>query len=248
MARLRLGELLVQAGALTQDKLDYALKEQARSKQRLGQVLVDHHLISEADMVDALARTTGLPRLDIATVKVEPARVRSLMDSMSAERDVVVPLYADESKRTLLIALADPTNVVALDDLGFRSGLRVSCVLGTAPEVGHLINHVFHGTTLDRGFSQRVRQPGGHLQPGEILHALAEELGAPSRPGHAVAAPIQGPMSSEPSLSELFGPLLMVQERLALELQVAFELLVEKGWLSQEAYMARLARPSEPDR
>jgi type IV pilus assembly protein PilB len=248
VAHLRLGELLVQAGALTQEKLEYALKEQARSKLRLGQILVDHHLISEAAMVDALARTTGLPRLDIATIHAEPIRMRSLMDPWTAEREAVVPLHADDAKRTLVIAVADPTHVVPLDDLAFRSGLRVQCILGTAAEIGHLINHVFHGTALDRGFSERVRQPGGHLQPGEIIHSIAVEPGTPAYAGPQAAAPVQAPMEPEPSLSDLFGPILMVQERLALELQVAFELLVEKGWLSQEAYMARLARPSDPDR
>lgn len=124
MAHLRLGELLVQAGALTQEKLEYALKEQARSKLRLGQILVDHHLISEAAMVDALARTTGLPRLDIATIHAEPIRMRSLMDPWTAEREAVVPLHADDAKRTLVIAVADPTHVVPLDDLAFRSGLK----------------------------------------------------------------------------------------------------------------------------
>lgn len=245
MAHLRLGELLLQAGALSRENLDFALQQQQRSKLRLGQILVDYHLISEAEMVDALARVTGLSRLDIATITVDAARMRSLMDPWTAERENVVPLHADDGKRSLIVAVSDPTNVTPLDDLSFRSGLKVQAVLGTAAEIEHLINHVFHAMNLDRDFSARVRQPGGHLQPGEIMHSIAEEPSIPPPPrvpAAPLAAPITSPIRSEPSLSELFGPLLMIQEKLALELQVAFELLVEKGWITQEAYIERLTR------
>lgn len=248
MKHLRLGELLIQAGALTQEKLDRALHEQSRTKQRLGRILVDHHLITESDMVDALARTTGLPRLDIATINVEPARMRALSDAFVAEREGVVPLHVDAPRRALIVAVADPTNVVPLDDLSFRSGLRVEAVLGTGPEIEHLINHVFHNMNLDREFTHNMRRHE-HAPPHvESIQPLAEDLLAPDEPPRPSAAPsfpaapLTASIAPEPSLSELFGPMLMVQENLARELQAVFELLVEKGWLTREQYLDRLSR------
>lgn len=243
MTHLRLGELLIQAGVLTQEKLDRALHEQQKSRQRLGRILVDHHLISESGMVDALARTTGLARLDIATVSVEPARMRALIDPFAAERENVVPLHADPKRRVLVVAASDPTNVVPLDDLAFRSSLRVEAVLGTEAEVEHLINHVFHNQPLDREFSHKVRAHGGHLPVPEVDSAvpLAEDLMLPELP-----PPARTSAPPEPSLSELFGPLLMIQENLARELQAVFELLVEKGWMTREQYLDRLThRPRD---
>lgn len=248
MTHLRLGELLVQAGALTPEKLERALHEQAKTKQRLGRILVDHHLITESEMVDALARVTGLPRLDIATVEVEPTGMRSLIDSFTAEREGVVPLHSDPKRRALVVAVADPTNVVPLDDLAFRSSLRVEAVLGTGPEIEHLINHVFHNVALDREFTHRMRQHEHQRPVVETVQPLAEDLlipdelaARPEPPLPFPTAPVEVAMDTEPSLSELFGPMLMVQENLARELQAVFELLVEKGWMTREQYLERLS-------
>ncbi|WP_432573806.1 GspE/PulE family protein [Kineococcus sp. SYSU DK005] len=115
--RRRLGDVLVEKGLLLPEDLDHALNEQRNAegpRRRLGQILVDLGLVSEAELAVCLADLLSLEHVDLSRVSIAPDVVR-LLPRAVAERCRVLVL--DKTPEYLLVAAADPTNVLALDDV-----------------------------------------------------------------------------------------------------------------------------------
>ncbi len=115
--RRRLGDVLVESGLLTPAQLEQALNEQRRPdapRRRLGQVVSDLGLGTERDVAEALAKLLGLQIVDLSRTMPAPDVVR-LLPRAVAERTRVLVL--DRTAKGLLVAAADPTNVLALDDV-----------------------------------------------------------------------------------------------------------------------------------
>src|SRR3954453_13047823 len=115
--RKRLGDVLVESGLLTPQQLELALEEQRKdtgARRRLGQVVSDLGLAAERDVAKALADLLGLELIDLSRMMPAPDVVR-LLPRQVAERTQVLVL--DRTATGLVVAAADPTNVLALDDV-----------------------------------------------------------------------------------------------------------------------------------
>lgn len=263
----RLGDLLVRMGALTQPELDHALSLQLRHRVRLGQILVDHGLVPEQQVVAALAQLSGLPRLDLHTQPIDATASRWIPREW-AEQHMIVPLVADRRTRTLTVASSDPTDVGPLDELAFRTGLEIKAVVASDLEVAHLLRHLFHGAALVRDRAQHVRRPARSSVPApdgpeetpEVWHGHDEvrahvqrdsngpRLGALSLP-QAPAGPPEPPLELtgatpatpvDRALVPRLRALLDAQQSAARELQVLFELCVAHGIIQRQEYLERL--------
>ncbi|GAB7190314.1 hypothetical protein NUM3379_10200 [Kineococcus sp. NUM-3379] len=116
-SRRRLGDVLVEKGLVLPEDLDLALTEQRNGtgpRRRLGQILVSLGLVSEAELAQCLAELLGLESVDLSRMVPAPDVVR-LLPRAVAERTCVLVL--DKTADFLLVAAADPTNVLALDDV-----------------------------------------------------------------------------------------------------------------------------------
>jgi len=129
--RGRLGELLVAEGVISPDQLQDALREHRRSKERLGVVLARRGFVSEERLVELLSREHGLPSVDIAQQMI-PADVLGMVPAHIVRKYEVLPL--SRAANGLTLAMADPTNVVALDEIAAMTRLTVLPVVasGTA--------------------------------------------------------------------------------------------------------------------
>ena len=123
--RRRLGEVLVAGGVITEDDLHLCLAEQAmlprEARRRLGSLIVEKGLATERDIAAGLARALGLEMVDISHVAVAPATARLLPRAVS-ERYGVLGIEHNDGRLTL--AMADPTDVVALDDVRLYTNAR----------------------------------------------------------------------------------------------------------------------------
>ncbi len=111
---LRLGERLLHAGLLSSDQISIALHEQRRSREPLGEILVRLGFLSDEGLASALADHTGLERIDLKTVSVDPRAFGRVPYSV-AERCRVIPVSFDG--QTLRLAVADPLDIGALDEV-----------------------------------------------------------------------------------------------------------------------------------
>ncbi|TMK83610.1 MAG: type II secretion system protein GspE, partial [Actinobacteria bacterium] len=127
-ARNQLGTLLLERGLINQEQLDAALEEQRQSRKSLGRVLIDDGVVSESDLVATLAARIGLDFVDLNDYAIDPSAVGLISDTL-ARRFQAVPVGWEENR--LVVAMADPSNVVAIDDIRTITGADVRTVVAT---------------------------------------------------------------------------------------------------------------------
>src|ERR671919_543371 len=127
-----LGDILVEEGLLSRDQLDKAEEEQQRVGKSLGRVLVDMGLVKEADLVSALARQVGLEFVDLTEAQIDAAAA-SLLPEQVSRRYRALPIGFDGTR--LIVAMSDPANVFALDDIRTITGMEIKPVVATASDV-----------------------------------------------------------------------------------------------------------------
>jgi type IV pilus assembly protein PilB len=158
--RLRLGELLLAAGLVTEDQLMLALDEQKRSGERLGRILVDNRIITEGQLVRALALHYGIDFVDLDETFVDPTAGRRVKDSF-ARRYQALPIAHDGDR--LVVAMANPSDVLALDDLRSLTGCDLRPVMAEAGQLNRAIEKVWRSSaeaeTMLRLASDAADQP-----------------------------------------------------------------------------------------
>jgi type IV pilus assembly protein PilB len=125
---VRLGELLLRERRVTPTQLQEALNYQRANGGRLGATLVRLGFLKEDDITEVLSRQYGVPAVDLREVTFDPALVR-LIPADTAAKYCVIPVA--RSGNTLTLAMTDPTNVFAMDDIKFRTGLHVEPVVAS---------------------------------------------------------------------------------------------------------------------
>ncbi len=141
----QLGDILVEDGLLTPDQLFQASQEQKRVGRALGRVLVDLKMVSEGQLVAALAAQIGMPFVDLADYPVDGAAVAAFPDQV-ARRYTAIGIGWEDGK--IIVAMADPANVIALDDIRSLTGCDVKPVVGTRADILAAINR-FHRVDSD---------------------------------------------------------------------------------------------------
>jgi len=147
MSQIRLGDLLIRAGVVTDGQLNAALAEQKQWGGRLGTILVRMGALSEDLLVKALSRQLNIPRAAIGPndAIVVPDAILARVDRATCERNVIVPIAYVQERRAVQVAVADPFNVVALDDFGRRLGVRVETLLAGETQIMQAIGRVYSG-------------------------------------------------------------------------------------------------------
>jgi len=128
----QLGSLLIARGLLTQEQLDAALEEQQQTHRSLGRILIDKSLVTEAGLVSTLATQLGLEYVDVADYPVDPSSTTLITDSL-ARRYQALPIGWQDGR--LLVAMADPSNVFAVDDIRTITGAEVKMVVSTRASI-----------------------------------------------------------------------------------------------------------------
>jgi type IV pilus assembly protein PilB len=137
----QLGQILIEQGLITPEQLDHALEEHRRTPKSLGRTLIDLGLIKESDLVRALAEQVGLEFVDLADYPVDAA-VTGLLPDTLARRYRAIPIGERDGK--LLVAMSDPANVYALDDIRTITNRDVQPLVATASDVEQAIQKFSH--------------------------------------------------------------------------------------------------------
>jgi type IV pilus assembly protein PilB len=128
----QLGQILIELGYITSEQLEVALDEHRKTPKSLGRVLIDLGMIKESDLVRALAEQVGLEFVDLADFQIDPVATALLPEAL-ARRYKALPIGERDGR--LLVAMSDPANVYALDDIRTITGRDVLPVVSTAVDV-----------------------------------------------------------------------------------------------------------------
>src|SRR5919201_793329 len=124
----RLGDLLVKEKVITPEQLDQAVRVQKESGARLGSVLVKLGFLSDEDVTNFLSRQYGVPAINLSFFEIDPQVVK-LIPYDTAKRYQILPL--SRVGASLTIAMVDPTNVFAMDDIKFMTGFNIEPVVAS---------------------------------------------------------------------------------------------------------------------
>jgi len=131
-----LGQILVDRGLISLEELHAAEAEQRASGRRLGRVLVDQKSVTEKDLVAALATQIGMTFVDLEDAEVD-ARATTLLSEKVMRRYGVLPIGFEDGR--LVVAMSDPANVVAVDDVRTMTKMEVKAVVATKDDLSAAI-------------------------------------------------------------------------------------------------------------
>lgn len=126
MQRKRIGDILADLGVLSQEQLAAALDEQVQTGDKLGQILIRNGFLSEQQLLETLEFTLGIPQVQISKMQIDPEAVK-LLSPQLIRLHKILPI--SRQKSTLTLAMADPLNQQAIDDIRMACGLDVIPVI-----------------------------------------------------------------------------------------------------------------------
>ncbi len=142
--KIRLGDLLVETGAITQEQLEYALKKQKKTNLKLGETLVDEGFISEDDIAVALSRQLNLEIVDLQTTSIDPKVARLVPVSILKKYTMIPFAYSEDNMNILRVAMENPLDTYAQEDISIITNYQVEPVVATTRSIMLAIDK-YHG-------------------------------------------------------------------------------------------------------
>ncbi|MFI5167700.1 MAG: type IV-A pilus assembly ATPase PilB [Thermoanaerobaculales bacterium] len=137
---LKLGELLLKAQLLNQQQLQKALDEQKTAGGKLGEILQRLGFVTEDDIIECLSHQFGVPSINLRHFEIDPS-VAKLIPVDLARKYNVIPV--NKTGATLTLAMTDPTNIFAMDEITFMTGYRVEPVVASEEAIRETIDRSF---------------------------------------------------------------------------------------------------------
>ena len=162
-----LGQILLEKSLINQEQLDEALKVQKNTTEQIGRILVELGFVSEKDVLRAHAEQLGIPFLELDRTSVDEDVAKAIPQSV-VQRYNAVPIR--RSGNRLTVAMADPTNVFALDDIRLITGYEIDPMLAAPDDIGALMR----GT--DNGASQESLNTALQALDGGAAAMLADDM------------------------------------------------------------------------
>jgi type IV pilus assembly protein PilB len=169
----RLGDLLVKEKVITLEQLEQATKLQKESHSRLASALVKLGFLSDEDVTNFLSRQYGVPAINLSYFEIDPAVVK-LIPYETAKRYQILPL--SRVGASLTIAMVDPTNVFAMDDIKFMTGFNIEPVVASESSILEGIEKAY-GVSKEAELEQVMQSMNDLGEGGDIeVQAEAREI------------------------------------------------------------------------
>jgi type IV pilus assembly protein PilB len=136
----KIGELLLEAGIITRQQLDEALQIQKKTGKKIGEILVEKGYITEDEILEVLEFQLGIPHVKLDQYVIDPEVVNLVSESI-ARRHTLIPIQLKDDK--LVVAMADPLNIFAIEDVSIYSGKNVQPVIAKASEIKRQIERFY---------------------------------------------------------------------------------------------------------
>ncbi len=182
MTRRTAGEYLLEKGLITQEQLEDARKVQESTGKELVQILIDQAIVSERDAYEAKAFELGMPFVDLDRVQPEPSALNVVKEHI-AKRYNVIPVKKDGN--ILYLAMADPNNVMAIDDVRVNSRCVVRQVIAAPGAIEDAIRKAYGGSAVAAtdGATPAATDGGAPARPQDLRGSVMTDIAAYSARG-----------------------------------------------------------------
>jgi type IV pilus assembly protein PilB len=172
-SKLRLGDILKEMGLVSEEQVASALVKQQETRKRLGQILVEDGIVTELDLARALGAKFGVTYIDLSDATLDAA-ASGYIDERLARRYGVAPVRFEDDN-TLVVAMVDPQNLVALQDLEIITGFTIRPAIASAEDIYAAIAKIYRDrpdigeATMDEGDFKELE-----AEPADIRDASEE--------------------------------------------------------------------------
>src|SRR6266511_5379977 len=160
---VRLGELLTKASLISQEQLKEALRAQKETGGKLGETLIKLGFVSEEEITECLSQQFGVPSINLSHFEIDQSVIK-LIPSDVARKYNILPV--NKTGATITIAMADPTNVFAMEDIKFMTGYNVEPVVASQMALRKAIDRLY-GTPRSVVLKEKTRSPTGSFRAAE---------------------------------------------------------------------------------
>lgn len=179
MESLRLGQMLVRANLITPEQLDQVLTLQKTSGGRVGSILAKLGYINEEQIASFLSRQFAVPPADLKHAKIDPD-ILKLVPAEVANKHLLIPLSRNGS--TLTVAMANPADIFAIDDLRFMTGYNIQAMVASESSIRTFLNKYYDTAGLARVFvrdfqlqeEKDVERDQGEVDLAELYRATED--------------------------------------------------------------------------
>lgn len=144
--KIRLGDCLIQKGFITEEQLQQALASQKEKGTKLGETLVNLGLISENDMIDVLTEQLKIDYIDLRKIKISEDIGKMLNESFLRKNCLIPVEYDPLLPNVLRVAMADPMDIIAIDDIAIITNLQIDPILSTKSQIDAAIDKIYGAT------------------------------------------------------------------------------------------------------
>lgn len=224
----KLGEMLIDAGLIDDFQLESALAHQRNWGRKLGSILIELELIREDDLARVIADKLRVPYINLFEPSV-PGDVIALVKPDVAKKYNVVPVKKE--KGALVLAMADPLDIEAIDAVRFATGFNIKPSLALDTQIKDAIKKYYDGEEIVR---QQTLNPfvqqGGHSSDGKMELIRGSDLTMPKRDMGDASSPI---LSRDDSTQQ-------VQTDYRARIDALVSLLIEKGLITREELVSMI--------
>lgn len=153
----KLGDILIERGLITEEVLKKALATQEKTGEKLGEILLKMGLITEEDLYSALSEIYNVPYVNLEEVAIDSEVVRLIPEHIS-RRYRIIPIKLDGDR--IVLAMANPVNIYALDDVRIITGREVEPVLASEKQINQALDRIY---TIQKGLEETLL----NIAPGE---------------------------------------------------------------------------------
>ncbi|MGL4373484.1 MAG: GspE/PulE family protein, partial [Turicibacter sp.] len=151
----RLGDILVEAGKITPYQLAQALKVQKSVGKKLGEVLIELNIITENEIIDAVEKQTGIEKVNLNELEFD-RKVINMIPQTLCEKYVLIPFGLNGAK--IQVALSDPLNIFATDDISISTGFEVESYISNKADITKFIHVHYSSEEVNRAAAELSRE------------------------------------------------------------------------------------------
>jgi type IV pilus assembly protein PilB len=148
---MKLGEILLYAGKITQDQLDEAMKDQKKSQLKLGEIIVDKGWLKPEEIVEALEQQLGFPIVDLTKYEINPNVATLIPESIVRKYKLIA---IDRKENRLIVAMVDPLNFFAIDDVKLYTKMDVTPCLATSMDLERVIEKYYTNVLTQKALDE----------------------------------------------------------------------------------------------
>ncbi len=139
-SNLRIGQILINSGDITEEQLDEVLSKQKTSKKRVADILIEDGIVTEQQVCKALEKQLFIPYMDLDTITI-PDELGGIIPEDLAQQHMVVPI--EQEGRFLTVAIADPLNYQGLKDISIATKMKIKPVIGEASKISVKLRELY---------------------------------------------------------------------------------------------------------